>query len=334
MTAKHPSTRNHRGTHKWLGAGAITLGIGAAAIAGGAGVAEAKTGNPDGSAGSTHSAAADKPSASAPKKAHGPKPSAAVHTPTATAASAPSSSTATATPEPKVAHAVASVTSGAPAATPPAASSAATVHAIVPVAATAAVAVNPVARVTPTAASAAAVPAATTTVTNPIAALVAAIQKALLSFQNTLLTFRTTYFNTPPKIVVGTSTKNSDGTYTGQLVVSDADGDPLAVYVTSPSTWGTTTLQAVNANTYTYTYTPSATAPIAAGYSDNLYFSVEETNALSHYHGLGQYIEYLTDEVLHSGPMGGFLYPISAYQAGTTTRNLVITVDPETTTTT
>lgn len=330
MTAKHRNTTNHHGTHTWLGTGAITLGIGAAALVCGAGVAQAKVGNPHAPAGPTHAAAADKPSSTAPKKAHGPKPSAAAQAPAATSIT----STAAATPTPKIEqHSVAAafgatpVTATASVETPTAASAIPAVHATVPVTAAAVVALKPIAAVSASATSAAATPAATTTVTNPIVALVTAIQKALLAF-------RATYFNTPPKITVGASTKNADGTYTGQLVVSDVDGDPLAVYVTSPSTWGTTTVHAVDANTYTYTYTPSATAPITAGFTDDLTFSVQETNASSHYHGLGQFLAYLTEEVLRSTGPGAIIYPITAVEAGTTSTHLVITVDPETTTTT
>lgn len=313
MSAKLRHASHTHEAYRWLGTGALMLGVGVATLTGGAGIAEAGTGEHGGPAGSGHSTADHKTAAaSTPKKSHSPadlvsRPTAApastaVAVPTATSGPTPKPAPTANTKAPKpVAVSVSSVID-TKAAKPSAATTATTVAAVVAVAATP---------------KAAAATTTTATVTNPITALVTAIQKALLSFQ-------AMFFNTPPTITAGAPTKNADGTYTGQIVASDIDGDPLDVYVEYGGARGTTTLQAVNTatNTYTYTYTPSAT--VATGTTDTLTFGAQETNAASHYHGFSQllaFIEYQLEPPLYKQEIG--YYPS---EWGTTTTDVVVTV--------
>lgn len=317
MSAKHRHAASHRATHKWLGTGALALGIGAAALAG-AGVAEAKAGEPSDAASTNHGPSDHKPpSAQTHKKAHNPSPTAAS---APVAASATGASTTPTTPMPKSKGPKA--TAAIPATLTTAAPTAATVAPTTPVASAVAVATKPVAAVTATAKPlAATTAAATTTTTNPITALVTAIQKALLGFQSM-------FFNTPPKITVSTPTKGADGTYTGQIVASDADGDPLTIYFDA-NAGGTTTLQSTGTNTYSYTYTPSATALATPGYSHDFSFAAQENNAASHWHGFAQMLAYI--ETLGGGSSHAwFLY--NPLNWGTTTAVLVVNIVPAATT--
>ncbi|MEZ0052902.1 hypothetical protein ABIA30_003927 [Mycobacterium sp. MAA66] len=325
MTAKHRRPTRNTDAYKWLGTGAITLGIGAATLAGGAGIAAAKTGDSTGTNGasSTHSAPDhQKPAAAgAPKKTHDTAKTPKAHSTAATAADTAGSPATKPAPSPKTKQpkptaAVSSTTT--PPATAPTSPPTVVVHPTTPAAAAAVAALKSVAATTTTAK---ATTATATSATNPFTTLANDIQKALLGFQsmffsappkatatpaaaaatpaaastNPLISLQTgiqnwiheTFFNTAPTVTVGTPTKNADGSYTGQITTNDADGDPLKITFDS-NYGGTTTLQSTGNNTYTYTYTPSSSALSTPGYSQNLYFTVTETNADSHFHGPAQ----------------------------------------------
>lgn len=93
-----------------------------------------------------------------------------------------------------------------------------------------------------------------------------------------------TFNSTVPSVTVSSPTKNTDGTYTGQITASDIDGDPLSLaYYTTQD--GTTTLADHDDGTYTYTYTPSESATTTPNSKYSIYVVATETNAASHFHG-------------------------------------------------
>lgn len=308
MAAKHRRTRHHHDAYKWLGTGAITLGIGAAALVGGTGIAQAKGGDTGGAAGASKPSSADHTTTGVTnhKKTHSPAPTAGALTTAATANTPPPKPVST--PKTKQTN---STTPAPTAATPVAAAPTAVSKPVTPAAA--AVTLKPVSAVTTTAKP---VAATTATTTNPITTFITTV---ITNIQKALLGFQTMFFNTPPKITVTTPTKNADGTYTGQFVGTDADGDPLTYSAGVVTQWGTTTVDNVGNNTYTYTYTPSATIA-ATGGTVLVDIGVYETNYAAHFHGLAQIEQYLLDPLNtylsrftgNEGPLfAGSYYPFS-----------------------
>jgi hypothetical protein len=101
--------------------------------------------------------------------------------------------------------------------------------------------------------------------------------------------FKKTFANTAPKVTVSTPIKNADGTYTGQVTTSDADGDPLTIEYSATQD-GTTTLSDHGDGTYTFTYTPSESAATTPNFKYYFYVSASEANAASHFHSFEQIV--------------------------------------------
>ncbi|MHA3021152.1 hypothetical protein ACXPWS_12930 [Mycobacterium sp. BMJ-28] len=270
----------------WLGASAITLGIGAA-LTTGAAVANASTDDPGGASASASSAhqdgdpgrtgAGSNEATPAPKK----KPR---HQ-----AEAKDDSGATSAAQDTTRKRAAVARTGAT--TKPGIDTAASVR-------PAASAVSATPKVmTETAKAAAATPAATTAPTNPLAGIIAAVQSWGHAIQ-------VQYFNNKPKVVsVSAPTLNSDGTYSGQVVATDKDGDPLVYSVFQPHDGSVVTID----QTGHYTLTPSDYAQTRPT-SDAFGVNVVESNADEHYHGFGQIIGQVVQTALHNA-LGQLHYP-------------------------
>ncbi|MEN4478340.1 hypothetical protein [Mycolicibacterium cosmeticum] len=146
-------------------------------------------------------------------------------------------------------------------------------------------------------AKAAAAPAATTTPANPLAGLIAAVQSWGHAIQ-------VQYFNNKPKIVsVSAPTLNSDGTYSGQVIATDKDGDPLVYSVVRPYDGSIVTID----QSGHYTITPSDYA-LTRPTSGAIGVTVVEANADEHYHGLSQITGQVVQTALHNA-FGQLHYP-------------------------
>lgn len=127
-----------------------------------------------------------------------------------------------------------------------------------------------------------------TAATNPLNSFVLGIQAWITK----------TFNNTAPTVTSSTPTKNTDGTYTGQLAISDIDGDPLTIEYTASSAYGTTALTDHGDGTYTYTYTPSEFALTTPNFTYRIVFTAVETNAAAHFHGPEQIRDLIVDATL------------------------------------
>ena len=132
---------------------------------------------------------------------------------------------------------------------------------------------------------------------NPLNAVGEAIQSFLHNIQ-------VQYFNTRPKVASYTlPTLNADGTYSGQVVFEDKDGDPLTYSAYPPYDGSTVTVD----QSGNYTLTPSEDA-LTQPKSGGFYIKVVESNADAHYHGLSQIVEKIVRTALYS-VLGQFHFP-------------------------
>lgn len=296
MSGQHRAERAKPAVAAWLGAGAVTLGIGAA-LTTGAAVANAGTEESGGTSSSSGAAQHDTASApqkhdttsatqsqdttSAPKKKPRHRADTKPDTDSTTASAGDESPTRTkqgSTNKRAEAAATAGVTKTDSTPTVQSASTSSTPK----VAATA---------------KAAATPTATTAPTNPLAGIIAAVQSWGHAIQ-------VQYFNNKPRIVsVSAPTLNSDGTYSGQVVATDKDGDPLVYSVFQPHDGSAVTID----QTGHYTLTPSDYAQTRPT-SDAFGVNVVESNADQHYHGFGQIIGQVVQTALHNA-FGQLHYP-------------------------
>lgn len=312
MGGRHRTERAKPAVTAWLGAGAITLGIGAA-LTTGAAVANADaegSGAASNSSGATnHDSASTAPShetgsttpntspspnttpsqntTSAPKKKPrhraDAKPDTKADSKSDTKPDTDASATSTGDEKPTSTQQDSTVkrANATKADTTPAVQSAATTT-TPKVAATA---------------KAAAAPAATTTPANPLAGLIAAVQSWGHAIQ-------VQYFNNKPKIVsVSAPTLNSDGTYSGQVIATDKDGDPLVYSVVRPYDGSIVTID----QSGHYTITPSDYA-LTRPTSGAIGVTVVEANADEHYHGFSQITGQVVQTALHNA-FGQLHYP-------------------------
>ena len=101
--------------------------------------------------------------------------------------------------------------------------------------------------------------------------------------------FRKTFINTAPTIAGSSGpTRNSDGTFTGQVIVADVDDDPLAYSIGTAPVRGTATVDADG----NYSYIPDAELA-ASGGTVTFYIHAEEANAGSHLHGFNEFTALL-----------------------------------------
>ncbi|GAS98160.1 glycoside hydrolase family 16 [Mycolicibacterium canariasense] len=308
MGGRHRSERAKPAVTAWLGAGAITLGIGAA-LTTGAAVANADaegSGGASNSSGATnHDSASTTPSheatsttpaqntTSAPKK----KPRHRTDTKPDTKPGADSAATSAGDENPTRTTQDSTVKRAAT-----------TKPDTTPAVQSAAASSTPKVAVT---AKAAATPAATTAPTNPLAGIIAAVQSWGHAIQ-------VQYFNNKPRIVsVSAPTLNSDGTYSGQVMATDKDGDPLVYSVVRPYDGSTVTVD----QSGHYTITPSDYA-LTRPTSDAIGVTVVEANADKHYHGFGQIIGQVVQTALHNA-FGQLHYPPYSAPDYATTRATV-----------
>ncbi|MCX2713874.1 hypothetical protein [Mycolicibacterium sp. J2] len=310
MGGRHRAERAKPAVTAWLGAGAITLGIGAA-LTTGAAVANADaegsstasnssgaTSHDSASPAPSHAATSTAPStASAPKKKPrhrtDAKPDAKTDSKADTKTDSKADSKADSKPDtkPDPDSAAASTGDRNPTRTKQASTvklSSDTVDASKPETTAPKVAVT---------AMAAATPAATTAPTNPLAGLIAAVQSWGHAIQ-------VQYFNNKPRIVsVSAPTLNSDGTYSGQVIATDKDGDPLVYSVVRPYDGSIVTID----QSGHYTITPSDYA-LTRPTSGAIGVTVVEANADEHYHGFSQIIGHVVQTALHDA-FGQLHYP-------------------------
>lgn len=291
--------RTKPGVATWLGAGAVTLGIGAA-LTTGAAVANAGTEDSGGASSSSGAAPHDTASATqshettstpsqdttaAPKK----KPRHRADTKPDTDSTTTSAGDGNPTRTKQGGRVVSTIKRAEDSAT-----AGATKPDNTPAVQSASTNTTPKVAVT---AKAAATPAATTAPTNPMAGIIAAVQSWGHAIQ-------VQYFNNKPKVVsVSAPTLNSDGTYSGQVVATDKDGDPLVYSVFQPHDGSVVTID----QTGHYTLTPSDYAQTRPT-SDAFGVNVVESNADEHYHGFGQIIGQVVQTALHNA-LGQLHYP-------------------------
>ncbi|ANE80301.1 hypothetical protein A7U43_14155 [Mycobacterium adipatum] len=104
--------------------------------------------------------------------------------------------------------------------------------------------------------------------------------------------FRKTFINTAPTNAGSSGpVRNDDGTFTGQVIATDVDDDPLnySIGYTGPS-GGTATVAADG----TWTYTPGAELATNGG-RDSFVIRIVEANAGTHLHGLNEFTALLFD---------------------------------------
>lgn len=104
---------------------------------------------------------------------------------------------------------------------------------------------------------------------------------------------------TPTATVIGPADAD-DGTYTGQVVGNDADGDPLSYYIEKQPAQGTLSVSAAGNSTFNYTYTPGPELAVAGG-TDTFTIQVFESNAFTHYHGLLEILAWGFGKLLPQG---------------------------------
>lgn len=144
-----------------------------------------------------------------------------------------------------------------------------------------------------------------------------------LAFDNFQEAIQRTFFNSLPEVTLTEPTRNADGSYTGRIVATDADGDPLTISGNFAA-GGTTTL---DADGY-YTYTPSDSVSSIPGFVHTIAFRIVEDNAANHFHGPAQIRNAIEATVLHAlfGPLG--YPPYSAESWGTVRADVRIPVGP------
>lgn len=109
--------------------------------------------------------------------------------------------------------------------------------------------------------------------------------------------FRKTFINTAPTSAGSSGpVRNDDGTFTGQAIGADVDGDPLnySIGYTGPG-HGTATVAADG----TWTYTPGAALATNGG-RDSFVIRIVEANAGTHLHGLNQFTALLFDPLFQA----------------------------------
>ncbi|MGU3501866.1 Ig-like domain-containing protein [Mycobacterium sp. C31M] len=289
MAGRHRRNREPLAVTVWLGAGVVTLGIGAALTTGTA-VAVAETGESGGASASSSAGDSTAGDSSTGTSASGQGDTGKKSAVTDSEESQDSEEAATA-PRKKPRLQKSSRTSAEPASlhdqvaaeTPrkragtvtPAVADEST-DAEAPSIRSAAVTTVEVAEptITPTA-KANAAPA------NPLVTAGQALQDFLRNIQRQ-------YFNTRPQITgYSVPTRNADGTYSGQIYATDADGDPLVYSVRNGAPFGSNLTIEQNGN---YTLTPSAYALTREG-TGELTFDVVEANAGEHFHGIHRVFE-------------------------------------------
>jgi hypothetical protein len=304
MGGRHRTERAKPAVTAWLGAGAITLGIGAALTTGaavanadaeGSGAASNSSGATNHDSASTapsHETASTPPNTTpsqnttpAPKKKPrhraDAKPDTKANSKSDTKPDTDASATSAGDEKPTSTQQDSTVkrANATKADTTPAVQSAATTT-------------------TPKVAAAAkAAAAATTAPANPLAGLIAAVQSWGHAIQ-------VQYFNNKPRIVsVSAPTLNSDGTYSGQVIATDKDGDPLVYSVVRPYDGSIVTID----QSGHYTITPSDYA-LTRPTSGAIGVTVVEANADEHYHGFSQIIGQVVQTALHNA-FGQLHYP-------------------------
>lgn len=329
MGGRHRAKTEPPAVSVWLGAGAIALGIGAA-LTTGTGVAAAETAESSGSSatsdtGGTSSAdssggtsSADPGGGAEAKQDDTQKATAGTVSGTSEESVRPAKKKprhqqiADASPEPQDSDGDASTTVGRPRIRP----AASTVDA--PERTTAPTADSNVAPASPKLTTASAAPfkaaaAPTATPANPL-------QQVLDNFQKAV---QRALFNSPPEVTITEPTRNADGSFTGRIVASDADGDPLTISGNFFA-GGRTTLD----DDGNYTYTPSESALSTPGFVQILTFRVAEDNAASHFHGPAQIQNWIERTALYA-LLRVFGYPpYSAASWGTTSVDVRIPVGP------
>lgn len=131
-------------------------------------------------------------------------------------------------------------------------------------------------------------------------------------------TFRKSFLNTAPTIAGSSGpTGNGDGTYTGQVIGTDVDDDPLTYSIGIAPKRGTASVDADG----NYTYVPDAELAVEGG-TVAFYVHAEEANAGTHLHGFNEFTARLFDplfRLLNSlVPQNRYQFP--TYQASTYAR--------------
>lgn len=120
-------------------------------------------------------------------------------------------------------------------------------------------------------------------------------------------TFRKSFLNTAPTIAGSSGpTGNGDGTYTGQVIGTDVDDDPLTYSIGIAPKRGTASVDADG----NYTYVPDAELA-ASGGTVAFYVHAEEANAGTHLHGFNEFTARLFDPLFR---LLNSLVPQNRYQ--------------------
>lgn len=119
--------------------------------------------------------------------------------------------------------------------------------------------------------------------------------------------FRKSFINTAPTISGSSGpTRNSDGSFTGQVIGADVDDDPLTYSIGTAPSRGTASVDADG----NYTYVPDAELA-AGGGTVTFYIHATEANVGTHLHGLNEFTAKLFDPLLQ---LMNYLVPQNRYQ--------------------